>query len=323
MLSSDILDWPQEVLRLPLEQAFKNPRWRGYFPKEADWLGEPGSFVYVPEKLVLEKPLCLSCSGQQRFCYLIVMEQASQANFLQVSHGEGAVMQIDTHVVVKEQANLAYYSVQDCGLSTQHTANTTITLLANSAVSCYQFSLGSLSSQEKLTVALSKMGAASHLYGLYLPAVNQTIEHQVQLEHQVPKGFSKQVYKGIIGQKGRAAFNGRINVYDQAQQTCAYQNNQNLLLAEDAHVETKPELEIYADDVKCSHGATVGQIDQQALFYLRSRGINESLARALLIRAFAEEILSFTNHSQISDYVRERVTTKIDQLASRLNEKCQ
>lgn len=132
----------------------------------------------------------------------------------------------------------------------------------------------------------------SNIYGLYLVDKNQHVDNQIQVNHLKPNSTSNELFKGIIDDHARAVFNGHVHVHRDAQKTNAYQSNKNLLLTDKAIVNTKPFLEIYADDVKCSHGATVGQLDQDALFYIRSRGISYDNARLLLMYAFAAEVIN-------------------------------
>jgi Fe-S cluster assembly protein SufD len=127
---------------------------------------------------------------------------------------------------------------------------------------------------------------------LYLTQGKQIVDHHTRVDHAKPRCISREFYKGILDGTSRAVFNGKVIVHKDAQQTDASQSNRNLLLSDNAEVDTKPELEIYADDVKCAHGATVGQLDMNQLFYLRSRGIDEAAARTLLIFAFAEDLVS-------------------------------
>jgi len=148
-------------------------------------------------------------------------------------------------------------------------------------------------------IKLQGKGAACELNGLYLGANNQHIDHHTCIEHVVPHGMSREFYKGILTDKARGVFNGRVHVHPDAQHTDSGQHNKNLLLSNTAEIDTKPELEIYADDVKCAHGATVGNLDEQALFYLRSRGIDPQSAKALLTFAFANEIIEKIPHAQL------------------------
>ncbi|SVA39322.1 uncharacterized protein METZ01_LOCUS92176, partial [marine metagenome] len=140
-------------------------------------------------------------------------------------------------------------------------------------------------------VDLDGAGAKTELFGVFLAADGQHIDNHTRIDHRAPETKSIETFRGIIGDRGRGVFNGKVVVHPDAQKVDAQQKNDNLLLSEKAEIDTKPELEIYADEVKCSHGATVGDLDAEQLFYMKSRGIKESAARGILIFAFANEIL--------------------------------
>jgi Fe-S cluster assembly protein SufD len=154
-----------------------------------------------------------------------------------------------------------------------------------------------------ITALLAGEGSECILDGLYLAAGGQHIDNHTVIEHGGPHCTSHELYKGILDNKAKAVFSGKIHVHKDAQRTDAIQSNKNLLLSEDATVDTKPQLEIYADDVRCTHGGTVGQIDDDAIFYLRSRGLAESGARNMMIGAFANEVIEKIR----VDSIRERV----------------
>jgi Fe-S cluster assembly protein SufD len=153
--------------------------------------------------------------------------------------------------------------------------------------------------------------AAANIYGVYLMDRNQHIDNQVLIDHAVPRCQSNELFKGILDDHASGVFNGHVLVRKDAQQTNAYQTNKNILLTDKASIDSKPFLEIYADDVKCSHGATVGQLDNDAMFYIRSRGISESNARILLMYAFAAEVVNKITipelRQRIDDMVKKRL----------------
>ena len=150
---------------------------------------------------------------------------------------------------------------------------------------------GSRATQANLRVKLHERHATCHLDGLYwLTQDHQTLDNQIQIDHIADNGTSSMFYKGVLDKKSRALFNGKVHVHENAQQTNALQANHNLLLSKYAEVRSEPQLEIYSNDIKCAHGATVGQLDAEALFYLRSRGIEANLALQLLTEAFTREV---------------------------------
>jgi Fe-S cluster assembly protein SufD len=164
--------------------------------------------------------------------------------------------------------------------------------------------LGGLLVRNEIEAVLDGSGIALGLNGLYLTRERQHIDNAIQVEHLRPGSVSDQFYKGVLDGQAQAVFAGRIVVRREAQKTNAYQSNNNLLLSPDAEIDTKPELEIYADDVKCSHGATAGELDERALFYLRSRGLDPTTARSLLTYAFADEVLQRFRHRSIARQAR-------------------
>ena len=160
-------------------------------------------------------------------------------------------------------------------------------------------------------IELAEMGANCDLNGLYFASNEEHIDHHTTIEHMKNNCTSNEHYKGILGGKAVAVFNGRIHVHPDAQKTDAIQNNQNLLLSDDAIIHTKPELEIYADDVKCTHGATVGQLDDKAMFYLRARGLDTDGARRLLMRAYVGEIIEKISDDRIRNEMMDIVIAKL------------
>ncbi len=164
-----------------------------------------------------------------------------------------------------------------------------------------------------INVVLAGEGVDCTVNGLYLAGGHQHVDNHTIIEHRSARGMSRELYKGILGGRARAVFDGRIHVHPQAQKTDAKQTNRCILLSDDAQINTNPQLEIYADDVKCTHGAAVGQIDEDAVFYLRSRGIDRASARQILVFAFANEVLENLRIER----VREHLTADLHDWLSR------
>ena len=152
-------------------------------------------------------------------------------------------------------------------------------------------------------------GADAKLNGVYLPRNNQLIDYHTNVEHAVPHCTTSEVFRGIIGDSARAVFNGRIHIHQDAQKTLAEMSNRNLLTSDKAEVDTKPELEIYADDVKCAHGATISQLDATAMYYLQSRGLSAAQARTMLSLGFINELLLELPQEAIRDYLQQHLQT--------------
>jgi Fe-S cluster assembly protein SufD len=197
-----------------------------------------------------------------------------------------------TEIAVGESAVVEHYKLQQESRRAFHVATVQVHLGRSSVFTNQNISLGGALVRNDLTAVLDGEGAECTFNGLYLGTGRQHIDNQTTLDHARPHCSSHEIYKGILDGKATGVFNGAIIVRQDAQKTNAKQSNRNLLLSQDAVIYTKPQLEIWADDVRCTHGATVGQIDQDALFYLRTRGMDLQAARDLLTYAFASEPLS-------------------------------
>jgi Fe-S cluster assembly protein SufD len=211
--------------------------------------------------------------------------------------GGASLTNVFTDLRVGERAALRFVKTQAEGAEAFHFGGLLSRQAAGSRVSLVDATFGARLSRSDLCARIEGEGAAAELHGLYALQARQTADFHTALDHRVPGGVSRQVYKGILDEKSRAVFNGRIFVRPGARGTDAYQINRNLLLSRQAVVDTKPQLEIDNDDVKCTHGATIGQMDRGQLFYLQSRGIGRAEAEALLARGFAAEVLSRVEHA--------------------------
>lgn len=196
-----------------------------------------------------------------------------------------------TDLVAGDDAQVDHYRVQLEGSHAFHVSSVHSLQTRDSRCKLHQIDIGGRLVRHDVVSVLDGEGADCRLNGLYLTGEEQHVDNHTLLDHARPHGSSHELYKGILAGRSRAVFNGRILVRQDAQKTDAKQSNQNLLLSEGALARTRPQLEIYADDVKCTHGATVGRLDEDAVFYLRSRGIADADARQLMIAAFAGEIL--------------------------------
>ena len=231
---------------------------------------------------------------------LILAESNSQARILEsyVSVGNGVHLNnAVTEIVLAENAILDHYCFQQESLEAFHIATLDVHQSRVSNFSTHSISLGGALVRNDVNVVLDGEGGEALLNGLYVVRGQQHVDNHTRIEHAKPHCSSRELYKGILDERARAVFNGRIIVRPGAQKTDSKQTNRNLLLSEEALANTNPQLEIYADDVKCTHGATVGQLSAEALFYLRSRGIDLETARNILTYAFASEL---TNRIKIS-----------------------
>lgn len=188
-------------------------------------------------------------------------------------------------------ASLRYAKLQEESTATHHVALQRVVVEKDGWVEIVQLDLGAALARNDLQVSLEAAGAAAEIHGLFVADGDAHIDNHTRLDHAAPDTHSAENFRGIAANRGRGIFNGKIIVHDDADGTDAALSNRNLLLSKTAEIDTKPELEIYADDVKCAHGATTGQLDEDALFYLRSRGLDEARARSVLVNAFAREVL--------------------------------
>lgn len=201
-----------------------------------------------------------------------------------------------TRIVLGCGARIAHTKLQQEGRKAFHVADVAAEQGRDSGFASHAFAFGGQLARAAIGTRLGAEGCDARLSGLYVGSGRQHIDHHTRIDHASPRGTSRELYKGVLDDAARAVFNGRVIVRPDAQRTDALQSNRNLLLSDDAEVDTKPQLEIWADDVKCAHGATVGQLDADQLHYLRARGIAEGDARALLIRAFAADALAGIEH---------------------------
>jgi Fe-S cluster assembly protein SufD len=216
-------------------------------------------------------------------------------------------------IALASQARLAHQRIQIESPAAFHIAGLFVQLDAASSYRCINFGLGGSWARTELRVRFVGEGAECDLQGLYLAGDRQLMDFHLDVDHRVPGCTSRETFKGILYGKGRAVFDGRVVVQRQAQRTDAAMSSKNLLLSEGAEVDVKPQLEIDADDVKCSHGTTVGQIEPEMLFYLRSRGIPLAHARRMLCLGFAAEILDALTPEALRDHVAREVGTRLDQ----------
>ncbi len=259
-----------------------------------------GAFVYVPAGKQMKFPLMITNitdanAGHvlQQPRNLIVIEKSASAtiieNYIAVG-SQSSFTNVVNEIFVDENASLEHYKVQRAKGETYHNNYTQIFQNANTNINQVTLTLDGQWVRNNLHFYMNGENCNSLLYGLYIPDGNQFVDNHSRVDHAKPNCFSDEKYKGILKDKSVAVFNGKIMVHLDAQKTNAYQRNQNILLSNDATVNTKPQLEIFADDVKCTHGATIGQLDEEPMFYLRSRGISENEARKLLLNAFADDI---------------------------------
>jgi Fe-S cluster assembly protein SufD len=263
---------------------------------------EGGAFIYVPDGTVVEQPLQVMfvSTGEESGVptvshprFLIVMGANAQARLVETYVGTGARYFVNslTEIFVGENATLDHYKVQEDSVEAFHVASMHVHTLRNATFSSHSFALGGKLVRNDAIATLDGEGSECTLNGLYLADGDRLVDNHTTIDHAKAHCPSHEIYKGILGGRARAVFNGKIIVRPDAQKTDAKQTNRALLLSDSASINTKPQLEIFADDVKCTHGAAIGQLDDDAIFYLRARGLTYEEARDMLIHAFAGQIL--------------------------------
>jgi Fe-S cluster assembly protein SufD len=247
---------------------------------------------------------------------LIMMENGTEATFTEsyvsVGHARYFTSGV-TELIVGDNATVEYLKFQDESAESFHLATLAVRAGRDSKVRLHSMAFGARLSRTNIQATLAGEGAECVLNGLYLVGDEQLADHYMIVDHAVPHGTSHEYFNGILAAKSKGVFHGRIIVRPDAQKTDAKQTNKNLLLSDDATVDTKPQLEIYADDVKCTHGATVGQLSDEAIFYLRSRGIPLEKARQMLIYAFAGEIIDRIQCEPLRQELNERVWNRLEE----------
>lgn len=287
-----------------------------------------GIFMHVPKNVVLDKPIQIInvlLSDEELMVQhrnLFVIEPNSEAKVVVCDHTLSPhkfLTNSVTEIAVSENANFDYFKVQNEHNDSVQVSHTFINQKAFSNVQASAITLHGGLVRNNLYVKLDGEGCESNSYGLFVTDGTQHVDNFVFVEHAQPNCNSSQLFKGILDEKSTGAFTGRILVDRDAQKTNAYQKNSSILLTDDVKMNSKPQLEIYADDVKCGHGGTVGQLDEEALFYLRTRGISEREAKLMLMYAFANEILSNIKIEPLKDRMNDLIDKRLRGELSRCN----
>jgi Fe-S cluster assembly protein SufD len=245
----------------------------------------------------------------------VLAEKGSEAtiteSFISANSNDRTWTNAVSEIRVEENAVLRFVKVQTENGNSIQTDFTKAVQDANSTFDIVTVSLGGKLIRNNLHIRHAGTNCTSHLFGLFAADGDQLIDNHTLVDHAMPHCYSNELYKGIVGGKATGVFNGKIFVRKDAQKTNAYQSNKTILLTDDAQMNAKPQLEIFADDVKCTHGATTGQLDDEALFYLRARGIGEQTARTLLNIAFAQDVLNNIANENLREKLTSQVTEKL------------
>ncbi len=282
---------------------------------------QEGLFIHVPENTNVSKPvfiLHLNDSGENQVIsqtkILGIIEKGSQLSVVEKFNSIGSnpvFHNFSEEWILKEKSHLEYCKVQNDAGKSYQVANTTIHQSDNSLLNTFTLTLNGQLVRNNLAIIIDGEHCESHFYGLYLVNGNTLADNHTVVDHKKPNSFSNEMYKGIMDGNAKGVFNGKIFVRPHAQKTNAFQSNRNILVSDSATINTKPQLEIWADDVKCSHGCTSGQLDEEALFYLRSRGISATIAKAMLLYAFASEVLAPIQNETLKSYLNNLIAERL------------
>lgn len=325
---SKIDSLPKGLTIINIAEAQNETEFKKHYSKYADInadafiamntaLANGGVFVCVDTNTIIENPIHIihvSTTSENLLTNsrnLIVVGENAQAKIVEshiaIHSSAKSFTNSLTEIVVSENAEAKHYKIQDekeFGFS----VNTTqVYQKKQSNFSTNTFTLSGSFVRNNLNMVLDDEHIESHLNGLYLTKDSQIVDNHTLVDHRKPNCNSNELYKGIIEDKSSATFNGKIFVRKDAQKTNAFQSNKNILLSDDGTINTKPQLEIYADDVKCSHGTSTGKLDENQVFYLRARGLSESSAKKLLMHAFAAEVVNYIEIEELKDFIEAKI----------------
>lgn len=245
---------------------------------------------------------------------LVVFEENSSAKIVESYHTHGVMDSFCNEVmeiIAFENAIIEHYKIQNDSPNAHHTGTVHVRQIGKCLVNTVTITLDGGMIRNNTNIIMEKEGNEAHMYGLYFTKGRTHVDNSTIVDNREPNCFSNELYKGVIDEYSTGVFSGKIYVRPDAQKINAYQTNNNILLSKNGTVNTKPQLEIYADDVKCSHGCTVGRLDEEALYYLRSRGINEKLATAILIEAYAQDVIEHIKLDVVREYVQNLIHARL------------
>lgn len=316
----------------PLRTALTNDRFKNYLSKHIPLNSQPmaalntamfehGIVIEADKNIIADKPIHITHvynAAEPVFVQPRLLIIANKGSKIQVVEslliiGESPIfINSVTECYVAENAQADHYVLQVTPFNVRWVNFNQTVQSTDSLYNNYTYTLpGGLLFRNNIQLDLNGTNTESHLYGLYLTGANQLTDNHTCVNHLNPHCFSNELYKGVLMKDSRAVFNGKIFVKQDAQKTNAFQQNNNMLLSNNAVIDSKPQLEIFADDVKCSHGSTVGNFNNEALFYLKARGIGEEAARNLLVNAFAFDVTNKIQIPAIQEYIEKLITKKM------------
>lgn len=331
---SDLQDLPAGLIIAPFKEAQTEyaTDFEQYFNKEkmagADEFfhlntafTNGGAFIKVEKSAIIEKPIaCYFFSTAEKANVisqprnLVIAGQNSQATLIEnyITLGENtSFTNAVTEITLEQDAIFNYYKYQKESDKAIQVGATMVEQRGKSVFNATTFSLSGMMLRNNLNIAIKQPHSETHMYGMYLLEGKSHVDNHSVVDHIAPDCESNELYKGVLDGKSKGVFNGKIFVRQEAQRTNAFQSNGNIILSDTAEVDTKPQLEIWADDVKCSHGATVGQLDPDQLFYLKARGLDEKTAKSMLLKAFASDVLSVVKVDALRALVEKNIEERI------------
>lgn len=315
-MASALEQYPDELQKY-FTQAVSYKQ-HGFVAFNAAWFTD-GIFIHVPSKEVLSKPVQIihvvtQADYMSNTRHIITIDEMAQAEVIETFIGcdDAYLSTAVTEVFVGENADLTLYKLQLEGEKAYHFGGTYVKQEANARFKHHNFAFGGLLARNDIRTDLGR-ASECELNGLYLGIKRQHIDNHTRINHLQPHAISRELYKGVLDQRACGVFQGRVVVAEYAQKTSSEMNNRNLLLSNDAEADTKPQLEIYADDVKCAHGVTVGQLDEKSIFYLQSRCVDEATARNMLTFAFANEMVFKIKIKNLHDQILEQLLARFPQ----------
>lgn len=326
-----------ELQVVPLEEAANNEQYRSlvsaHLGHSATYLNDGinalntafilgGVFIHVKQGKTVSHPVYIYNIADARSVNVLALprtlayisenaEVEIVETYATLGAGESFTNQV-IEIVVEKDARVSYYKIQNDSNRASQVSATHIRQIGKSYVHTATVSLGGAIVRNNLNIILEAANSEAHLYGLYFQEGNTHVDNHTLVDNVKPNCLSNELYKGILNDASSGVFNGKIYVRPDAQKTNAYQSNKNVLLSDTASMNTKPQLEIFADDVKCSHGCTIGRLNEEGLFYLQSRGISIEKARALLLQAYALDILEQVKLAPIRGYIEGLISERLE-----------
>jgi Fe-S cluster assembly protein SufD len=332
---STILSPKEQLVILPLEEAAKGiykDLVNAHLGKSSLYIQDGihalntsfiygGVFIYIVKGQIISNPIYLYHLSDAQHNHilsqprsLIYVEKSAKVQLVETYKTIGSMDSFTNEVfeiVVNENAIVEYYKLQNDNANASQVGTTHIRQIGKSYAHTFVASLNGGIIRNNTNIIMEVAGNEAHMYGLYLLKGTTHVDNHTLVDNTMPNCFSNELYKGVMDDKSTGVFSGKIFVRADAQKTNAYQTNNNILLSDDASINTKPQLEIFADDVKCSHGCTIGRLDEEALFYLRTRGISKEHAQAMLLEAFAASVVEQIKIEPLRKYAEQLIADRL------------